>query len=159
MAAPKGACLFAFGFLPRPWPGLEKIRSIWLPSFSFFNFLPIDLCATAKGQPCDTYFLAADEKSARLIRRCCFVVFYEDREGRIWPLKWKKHAGGPWRWLGAAWAVIWRKAKFRVCSLSEFIIRDTGPHVFGANKVPAPRIDIMPLLRCLCIWKTPNSPF
>jgi len=38
-------------------------KSIWIPSFIVFLFLPIDLWATVRAQPCDTYFFGCGKNS------------------------------------------------------------------------------------------------
>jgi hypothetical protein len=67
MAAPKGACLFLFVVISPSSGMAEKIRSIWIPSDSVFNFLPLDLCATAKTQLRDTYFSGGRKNAGRVI--------------------------------------------------------------------------------------------
>jgi hypothetical protein len=57
MVAPQGACLFPLGGMNKLPAQAGKIRSRWLPSALSLYFLPLgDLCATATGLPCDTYF-------------------------------------------------------------------------------------------------------
>jgi hypothetical protein len=55
----EGAYLWLWVFSPGlcggEWPGQEKIWSIRLHPLLLF-FLPLDLWATGKAQPCDTYF-------------------------------------------------------------------------------------------------------
>jgi len=59
--------------------------------------LPIDLWATAKAKPCDTYFLNRMDKGGvggkvqdSLSRQICFQ---DEKDGG----KWKKLVNGPWR--------------------------------------------------------------
>ena len=94
-------------------------------------------------------FLREGEMAGRLNHARNFEgkgCFYDDGKGRYHPLKRKKPTGGPSRQLCASGAVVERKAKLSVYSLSEFIVMQTGHDIFRAYLIPAPGVGIVSLL-------------